>query len=94
MLEIRNYFKNALSIRGASTCGLPRIMLNTETGEIIPFVKINGSISPYPWNDLIIAEGKILSKSLLEMMQKRLDLDKARGRRNPWLGEGFLEYNP
>ena len=72
--------------------------LNIKTGEMVPFTYSNWVISPNPWNNdsniLIIAEGKILSKSLLEMMKKRAELDKARSRRNPWLGEGFLEFNP
>lgn len=72
--------------------------LNTKTGEIIPFTYDDWVISPNPWNDnsdiIIIAEGKIFDSFSIEMRKRRTELDRARGRRDPWLGEGFLECNP
>jgi hypothetical protein len=74
-------------------------LLDTGTGEITPFRKDHqGNITPDPWDDrddkVIIAEARILSEHSLNMRQRRAQLDASRGRRDPWLGVGFLEPNP
>ena len=75
MLINRNYFKNALSIRGASTRGLPRIMLNKCKPIILRYILScikSGQISSYK-NSSIFEKLQSVNWRELDIIRQSLD---------------------
>lgn len=75
-------------------------MLDTSTNISVPIKwdHQQNILVPDPWDDtedtVIIAIPKPISESTAAMQKRRAELDRMRNRRDPWLGEGFTDFNP
>ena len=72
--------------------------LNLETQKKEPIKWGHDGPTPNPWDDtdsvVILALPQQTSSAILEMRAQRAAFDSARGRRDPWLGREFTEFNP
>lgn len=80
--------------------GITYSYLNLENGKNIAIQKDKqtNDYIPNPWDDtdhtVILATPKPVDKKILEMREKREQWNRKNNRRDPWLGQGFIDYNP
>lgn len=73
--------------------------LQSQTKERIKWDTQTNKPVPDPWEEdvsyiVILATKKHLNEFSIKQRLARIEWNRANGRRDPWLGEGFTEFNP